>query len=90
MRDGSSAQARATRILLNAPIAVQMDNGSQVQATLLDLSSGGFRVRTEELLEVGERVTLRMEGEDPMPGEVKWVTGFVAGGVFLLAPGPVG
>ena len=90
MRDGQSAHARATRILLNAPIGIEMDDGSRVAATLLDLSSGGFRVRSEELLHVGERVTLCMDGEDPMDGEVKWVTGFVAGGVFLVGPGPLG
>ena len=89
MREGQAASPRATRILLNAPIAVEMDDGSQVRATLLDLSSSGFRVRSEELLHVGERVTLRMDGEDSMPGEIKWVTGFVAGGVFLTAPGPL-
>jgi len=90
MRDGQSAQPRAARILLNAPIGVEMDDGSRVMATLLDLSSSGFRVRSEELLHVGERVTLRMDGEEPMDGEIKWVTGFVAGGVFLIAPGPLG
>jgi hypothetical protein len=81
---------RATRILLNAPIGVEMDDGSHVQATLLDLSSGGFRVRSDELLCVGEKVTLRMDGEEPMPGQIKWVTGFVAGGIFLVGPGPLG
>ena len=90
MREGQSGAARATRILLNAPIGVDMEDGSQVSAVLLDLSSGGFRLRSDELLQVGERVTLRMEGEEPMPGEVKWVTGFVAGGVFLVGPGPLG
>ena len=81
---------RSTRILLNAPIGVDMEDGSRVSATLLDLSGGGFRLRSDELLSVGERITLRMEGEEPMPGEVKWVTGFVAGGIFLVGPGPVG
>lgn len=90
MRDGQTSAARATRILLNAPIGVELDDGSRVSATLLDLSSGGFRVRSEELLQVGEKVILTMDGEEPMPGEVKWVTGFVAGGVFLVGPGPLG
>ena len=81
---------RSTRILLNAPIGVDMEDGSRVSATLLDLSGGGFRLRSDELLSVGERITLRMDGEEPMPGEVKWVTGFVAGGIFLVGPGPVG
>jgi len=90
MRDGQGNASRATRILLNAPIGVEMDDGSRVTATLLDLSSGGFRLRSEELLQVGERVTLRMDGEEPMDGLIKWVTGFVAGGVFLVGPGPLG
>ena len=81
---------RSTRNLLNAPIGVDMEDGSRVSATLLDLSGGGFRLRSDELLSVGERITLRMDGEEPMPGEVKWVTGFVAGGIFLVGPGPVG
>lgn len=81
---------RATRILLNAPISIDLEDGSRVMATLLDLSSGGFRVRSEELLQVGENVTLTMDGEEPMPGEIKWVTGFVAGGLFLVGPGPLG
>ena len=90
MRDGQPAQSRATRILLNAPIGIDMEDGSRVPATLLDLSSEGFRLRSEELLQVGERIALRVDGEEPMPGEVKWATGFVAGGIFLVGPGPVG
>ena len=59
-----------------------MEDGSRVMGTLLDLSSGGFRIKTEELLQVGERVRLNMDGEEPMAGEIRWVTGFIAGGVF--------
>lgn len=82
MRDGQSPDARPTRILLNAPIGIDMEDGSRVMGTLLDLSSGGFRIKSDELLQVGERVTLHMDGADPMTGEIRWVTGFNAGGVF--------
>ena len=67
-----------------------MEDGSRIAATLLDLSGGGFRLRSDELMQVGERIILRMDGEEPMPGEIKWVTGFVAGGIFLVGPGPLG
>ena len=82
----SQQPRRAPRIDLHAPASLTVDGSNHVEITLLDLSSGGFRLRSEELLQQGERVTIHTGAEDGMPAEIRWVRGFEAGGVFLEAP----
>jgi hypothetical protein len=62
-------------------------DGSEVAVTVTDLSEGGFRLTSEEILEVGEQVKLRADRHGEVRAEIRWVDGFSAGGVFLT-PAP--
>ena len=76
---------RSTRIDLVRPAVLLNSDGATLEVTILDLSSGGFRVQVSDLLRVGELVTLQ-EGRHQMSAEIKWVLGNEAGGVFLDRP----
>jgi hypothetical protein len=58
-------------------------DGDEVDVLILDVSSGGFRLKFEEGARVGEMVTLRVEHRQEFPGQIRWVLGSEAGGVFL-------
>lgn len=85
-QDGDKADgagnARPPRIDLRGDAVLTFSDGSEVAVTILDLSEGGFRLRSDEMLEVGEKISLRARHGD-MPAEIRWVTGFEAGGLFL-------
>ncbi len=57
--------------------------GRQFPATVLDLSSGGFRLRADETLKIGEYVALRVTGYGDFSAQIRWALGNEAGGVFL-------
>jgi hypothetical protein len=73
---------RPRRIDLRQEAILVNSDGENIGITILDLSSGGFRMELSELLREGEEVTLRDRGRD-MPAKVKWVLGDQAGAVFL-------
>ena len=56
------------------------------KVTILDVSSSGFRLGVSESPRVGELVTLRDERGDEFFGQIRWVLGDEAGGVFQAAP----
>ncbi len=57
--------------------------GTEAPVKVIDLSSGGFRIRTDETLFVGEEVRLWLERYGEFPAEIRWVLGGEAGGIFL-------
>ena len=77
---------RAPRVDLRRPALVIDSDGRASPATILDVSSGGFRVEVSESLRIGEFVTLRVEHSEDLPAQIRWVLGNEAGGVFLTAP----
>ena len=87
MTDG--VKARRPRIGVRSDATLILSDGSQVAATLFDLSEDGFRLRSEEILEVGEQVRLRDRNGEAR-AEIRWVAGFEAGGRFLSAAPELG
>ncbi len=65
-----------------AAVLVDSDGG-ELSVEVIDLSSGGFRLRTDETLVVGEKVQLRVERYGEFPAQILWAEGNEAGGRFL-------
>ena len=87
MRTGREFGKRAPRIDLTRP-AVLIDSGGQESGVvILDVSSGGFRLKVAELPRIGEFVTLRVERGQLYQAQIRWALGDEAGGVFLEAVG---
>ena len=60
-----------------------MADGSEHCVTVTDVSSGGFRLETEDTLPIGEHVHLRVPRYGDFPAQIRWALGSDAGGVFL-------
>jgi hypothetical protein len=74
---------RAPRVR-TAIAAVLVDtDGGELAVQVLDLSSGGFRLRAPEVLVAGERGTLRVSRYGDFPVQILWVVDCEAGGRFL-------
>jgi hypothetical protein len=74
---------RAPRIDLERN-AVLIDSAGNARAvTILDVSSGGFKLRVEDLPQIGEHVRLRVDGSGEIEAQIRWAVGDQAGGVFL-------
>jgi hypothetical protein len=74
---------RAPRIDLDRPAVLIDSEGSQQHVTVLDISSGGFKLRVETLPRIGDHVRLRVEGSAEIEAQIRWAVGDEAGGVFL-------
>jgi hypothetical protein len=61
-------------------------DGIESKVRVADLSSGGFRLELTDEVLPGERVELRL-GRETVIGEIRWVRGTEAGGVFLQESG---
>ena len=81
VRSDSKRQER--RVDLNRPAVLRNSDATETGVVILDVSGGGFRLRVEEALRVGEFVTLRVERDEEFPAQIRWVLGSEAGGVFL-------
>ena len=78
-----SGDQRAPRIKLSEIAALELGDGRTVGVVVGDVSASGFRLESNEPLEVGMRVKLIMRRYDPVPAEIRWVEGHEAGAVFL-------
>ena len=76
---------RAPRIDLRRRAVLVDSDGGQCEVTILDVSSGGFRLEAPAPPRVGERVTLRVEHGAEFPAQIRWALGNEAGGIFLAA-----
>jgi hypothetical protein len=76
---------RAPRIDLRRPAVLINSDGDAMQVTVLDVSSGGFRLEVPESPKIGEIVALKVEREAEFPAQIRWVLGNEAGGVFLTS-----
>ena len=81
-RDRSQIK-RAPRIDTRHEAIVVDTQGRKYAATVLDLSSGGFRVKSEETFKIGEYVAIRVTGYGDFSAQIRWALGGEAGGVFL-------
>jgi PilZ domain len=74
---------RAPRIDLDRPAVLIDSEGSQQHVTVLDISSGGFKLKVETLPRIGDHVRLRVEGSAEIEAQIRWAVRDEAGGVFL-------
>ncbi len=58
-------------------------DGGELAVDVIDLSSGGFRLRASEQLMAGEEVRLRVPRSGDFRAQLQWVKGNEAGGSFL-------
>lgn len=79
---------RAPRIDLKRPAVLIDSDGCESAVTILDVSSGGFRLEVSEGSRIGEFVTLRVERGQEFPAQIRWALGSQAGGVFLAGVFP--
>jgi len=74
---------RAPRIDLRRPAVLIDSAGAETVVTILDVSSGGFKVQADEPPRIGEVVILRVDGSDDIEAQIRWAIDGQAGGVFL-------
>ena len=60
-----------------------MSDGSEHAVKITDVSAGGFHLRSEAMLPIGEHVFLRVPRYGNFPAQIRWALGGDAGGVFL-------
>lgn len=81
-RDRSQIK-RAPRIEAQHQALVVDTEGRHYPATVLDISSGGFRLHADETFKIGEYIALRVTGYGDFSAQIRWALGNEAGGVFL-------
>lgn len=80
--DRSNAR-RTPRVTTHLPATLIHSDGVSLPVTVVDLSSGGFRLRCGERFEPGEKVALRVPRYGDFPAEIEWASSNEAGGRFL-------
>lgn len=60
-----------------------LSDGSEQPVTITDVSSGGFHLRTENVVPIGEHVFLRVDRYGDFPAQIRWALAGEAGGNFL-------
>ena len=86
MNGDQSQPKRSLRVGVQNEASLTFADGSTVSVIVTDISEGGFRLESAELLEAGEKVKLA-DRHGEVAAEIRWVKGFTAGGVFLT-PAP--
>jgi hypothetical protein len=74
---------RAPRIDGRHEATLVDSQGRLYPVTVLDISSAGFKLQSEETFRIGEYVGLRVERYGEYSAQVRWALGNEAGGVFL-------
>lgn len=74
---------RAPRIDLRRPAVLIDSAGVETVVTVVDVSSGGFKLQVAETPRIGEMVILRVDGSGDIEAQIRWAVGDQAGGVFL-------
>lgn len=78
-----SDEKRTPRVRTSITAILIDSDGGELPVQVLDLSSGGFRLRAGEPLVSGEQVRLRVPRYGDFPAQIQWVEGHEAGGRFL-------
>lgn len=64
-------------------------DGGRLPVEICNISGGGFRLRAEETLVIGETVRLLVGRHGDLPAQILWVAGYEAGGRFLAPAMPL-
>ena len=75
----SQMPRRSARMAINAEVQLRRPGQMAYCARVLDLSQHGCRLEFVELPELDELVFIRIAGLEPIPAEVCWTLGHVAG-----------
>ena len=79
----ATGQPRPPRVQTSITALLVDSDGGELSVEIIDLSSGGFRLRTSEAIVAGEEVRLRVKRYGDFPAQIQWVRGGEAGGRFL-------
>lgn len=74
---------RAPRVDIRQLAKLVDSDGVEHDVTILDVSSGGFRLGVTECPRIGEFVTVRAGRGRDFEAQIRWALGSEAGGVFL-------
>ncbi len=77
--------SRAARVSVSHQATLVLADGTERDVTITDVSSGGFHLKTDDTVPIGEHVFLRVERYGDFPAQIRWSLGCEAGGVFLQA-----
>ena len=80
--EGREIPVRPVRTDVTYDVVVDCDAGT-VDAKIVNLSAMGFRLRCDRELEVGSRVSLKVDKLPPVRAVIRWVRGDECGGAFL-------
>jgi hypothetical protein len=75
--------SRRQRIAVSHDATLVTAGGDEHSVTITDVSAGGFRLRSEVTMPIGEHVFLRVDRYGDFPAQIRWALGPDAGGVFL-------
>jgi hypothetical protein len=75
--------SRRQRIQVAHDATLVTARGAEHPVTITDVSAGGFRLRTDVTMAIGEHVFLRVDRYGDFPAQIRWALGPDAGGVFL-------
>ena len=76
-------RGRERRVTLNCEAVVVEPDGCSTDVTLIDMTQHGFRLRSDDELEVGAEILLQMPQVPAVRGLIHWISGHEAGGIFL-------
>jgi len=79
----SREEQRSPRVRTVIAAVLVDSDGGELAVEIIDLSSGGFRLRAGEQLMPGEEVRLRVPRYGDFSAQLQWVKGNEAGGSFL-------
>ena len=74
---------RAPRVDLNRAAFLIDSQGNEHPATLMNVSGGGFAVKTEQPLFAGERIRLRADRHEALLAQICWTRSCKAGGILV-------
>jgi len=83
VRMSKRQDVRSPRVQTSLAAVLVDSDGGELPVEVIDLSSGGFRLRTTEPLVAGEEVSLRVARYGDFSAQIQWVEGYEAGGRFL-------
>ena len=75
--------SRRQRIKVSQDAKLVTSKGIEHPVTITDVSAGGFRLRSDVTMAIGEHVFLRVDRYGDFPAQIRWALGPDAGGVFL-------
>jgi hypothetical protein len=86
----ADVRARGPRITVAAQATLIEPDGCEVEVTVLDVSSSGFRISSQAELTVNEEVQLQIGKGKPVRALICWTRGVEAGGNFIDPPEELG